>query len=139
MKKVIKKNKNLKLSRKDKKFLAFVEDCIKKAKETRKNKDHSKFYNNYLKPTDPNRTFSSFKSLFEEELKNKKIKFFVAPKKSTEEYERKISSLPEHLREREKAAIEIAKKRNKAIAPICNKGAYQPISLSDLQTIGKKI
>lgn len=131
------KNRNKVLSRKDKKLKLLIEDCVRKAKLSRKNKDHSKFYENYLKPQDEKRTFKAFRSLFEEEINI--AKKFVAPRKSLLEDERKLEFLPDEIRIREKKAIEIAKNKAKSVAPICNKGAYQPISLSDLKTIGRKI
>lgn len=51
----------------------------------------------------------------------------------------KLNGMDEETRRREELAIAEAEQRNKSVAPICNKGGYQPISRDSLHTIGRKV
>ena len=60
----------------------------------------------------------------------------VCPAKSV--FDGRWKKLDDELQERENIALDEAEARALAMAPAYSKGAYQPISLSDLNTIGKK-
>ena len=54
--------------------------------------------------------------------------------------DRKDYSVPDHLLEREKAALEEIDRKKKSVVPAHNKGAYQPIdSETNLHEVGRKV
>ena len=127
------------LPRDERKRREEIERIVARAKSRKNDKAYqaerkAAFYNDYFQSLRPENTSKIYPSMME----NKQDSGATA-KKGILAQRAKLNGMDPEIREREERAIAEAEARAKSVAPAYNKGGYQPVSQSDLHTMGRKI
>jgi acyl-homoserine lactone acylase PvdQ len=125
------------LSKAERKRLAEIEECCKRARARRSNplavkEAAATFYAGYFAMLRQDRNITP-------SLDDNTPNPSATAQKGLMALKVKLNSMDKETREREERAIKEAETRNKSVAPAYNKGGYQLISKDSLHTIGRKV